>query len=132
LPQHHAEVAAKDVESVEQINIVTRLRVAEMRIGKLERQIIELQSAPANVETDMLKQRLKVTESALAVAAERENSEATTELLSADRVFKPDAKPKTSVRMERGAPNLPPKSVNAPPSVPRLRLVDPKKFEFHR
>lgn len=132
LPQLHSEVAAKDVESVEQIDVVTRLRVAEMRIGKLERQVIELQAAPANVETDILKQRLRVTEAALVVATQRENGSITSELPSVDRDLKQSVKSKPSSGIERDAPDLPTRVLKPPAPVSRLRLVNPKTFELQR
>lgn len=132
LPQHHPEVVVKDVDPVEQIDVVTRLRVAEIRISKLERQVIEIEAAPANVETDILRQRLKVTEEALAVAAQRENSALPSELPSGDPDLKPSAKPKTSSRIERDGPDVPAKMLNPSARVSRLRLVDPKSFELQR
>lgn len=132
LPQIQSEVVAKDIESVEQIDVVTRLRVAEMRIGKLERQVIELQAAPANVETDILKQRLKVTEAALVVATQRENGSITSELPLVDHDPKQNVKSKTSSKVDRHAPDLPARVSKTPAPVPRLRLVDPKTFEIQR
>lgn len=132
LPQQHPDVVARDAESVDQIDVVTRLRVAELRISKLERQVIELQAAPAYVETDILKQRLKITETALAVAAQREDSAITSELPSVGSDLKTSVKPKTSSRMERDGPELPAKVIKSPAPVSRLRLVDPKTFELQR
>ncbi|WP_426254480.1 hypothetical protein [Sphingomonas sp. DC2300-3] len=49
-----------------------RLEVAEKRIATLERQVAELQGGTQQVDNDMLKQQLAVSQKALADAAARE------------------------------------------------------------
>lgn len=54
LPKHRDVNATADCQEIEDIDLQTRLRVAKDRISKLERQVIALQAAPADVEADLL------------------------------------------------------------------------------
>jgi hypothetical protein len=68
-PDRSNENIPQDRRQVEGIDISVRLEVAETRITKLERRIIELKAAPSIVEAELLKQRLITTEAALREAA---------------------------------------------------------------
>jgi hypothetical protein len=68
-PDRSNENIPQDRRQVEGIDISVRLKVAETRITKLERRIIELKAAPSIVEAELLKQRLITTEAALREAA---------------------------------------------------------------
>lgn len=133
LPARPRETATKDRQQVDEIDLSVRLRVAEARIAKLERRVFELQAAPGSVDVDLLRQRLSVTEAALADTA-RARAEAPVPVTAST--------PPDSGRARKGAartdPTRPPATAPSRASVkstivaPRLRLVDPKTFEMTR
>lgn len=69
LPDRPKDTATKDRQQVDEIDLSVRLRVVETQIAKLERRVFELQAAPGSVDVDLLRQRLSVTEAALADTA---------------------------------------------------------------
>lgn len=131
LPDHQDDTTKRDRQQVEGIDLSVRLRVAETRIAKLERQVLELQATPSSVEADLLRQRLSVTEAALADAA-RANAEV---LPPVPQPAPTPSYPKsTSGSGARTDPASPPSRSTSklPTATPRLRLVDPKTFEMTR
>lgn len=123
LPEHRDVSASVDREEVEDIDLKNRLRVAEDRISKLERQVIALQAAPGDVETDLLKQRLSATEAALAASVQSKQSTEPAQSVKADSVRSPK-----NVRPDPSSePPIP-----VPSRRTRLQLVDPKTFELTR
>ena len=60
---------AKATRDVARIDTDVRLEVALKRIAVLEREVAELKADPATVETDLLRQQLSATQSALADAS---------------------------------------------------------------
>ena len=123
LPEHRDVSAPVARQETEDIDLQTRLSVAEDRISKLERQVIALQAAPADVEADLLKQRLSAAEAALAASAQSNQSSEAAQPVKVD-------KPR-STKIVRVDPSLEP-----PPPTPsrrtRLQLADPKTFELKR
>lgn len=123
LPEHREVSASVDRQEFADIDLQTRLHVAEDRISKLERQVIALQAAPADVEADLLKQRLSTTEAALAASAQADRSPeaaqpAKVDNLRSTKIVKvdPSSEPPTPASSRRT----------------RLQLVDPKTFDLKR
>lgn len=116
---------------VEDIDLSVRLRVAETRITKLEHRVFELQAAPGTVEADLLRQRLSITEAALADTA-RASAEMPVPMPAPPS---PSPARKSTARTEPNpaATTLPSRSSSKSSTVTsRLRLVDPKTFEMTR
>lgn len=133
VPDRPKDTTTKDRQEVEEIDLSVRLRVAEARIAKLERRVFELQAAPGTVEADLLRQRLTVTEAALADAT-RASADVP---MPVPAPTPPGPRPgrKSTARTEPTSPAAPPLSrsnVKSPTVAPRLKLVDPKTFEMTR
>lgn len=135
LPDRPKDTTTKDRQQVEEIDLLVRLRVAEARIAKLERHVFELQAAPGSVEVDLLRQKLSVTEAALADTA-RSSAEAPVPApVLAPKPPSPRPTGKNTARTQ--APPQPERlssrsNVKSLAVAPRPRLVDPKTFEITR
>jgi uncharacterized membrane protein len=117
-PQRDAE------RIVEDVLLKTRLEVAERRIAQLERQVAEMSAAPANVEVDLLRQRLAGTEAALAASA----APIPVATPSPRATPSPAA---TATPRPQSAPRTQPTAAATPRAqpTPRLRLVPPSEFQ---
>ena len=123
LPERRDVSAPVTQQEIEDIDLQTRLRVAEDPISKKERQVIALQAAPADVEADLLKQRLSAAKVALAASAQSNRSSEAAQPVKVDN-------PRWTkfVRVDPSLELPPP----APSRRTRLQLVDPKTFDLKR